>query len=53
MARYRPNPGRATVPNDPALIGLQGYLVAVTHTRTAPSVSFLVPFGPIVEDSIQ
>ena len=40
------------VPNDPSLVGYLGRAVAVVTVGQTTMMSALVPFGPIVEDSI-
>lgn len=45
---------RLPVPNDPSLVGLKFRLGAIVVEPSATvHVSALVPFGPIIEDSIQ
>ncbi len=45
--------GRLAVPSDPALVGWAPYLTAVLLSDGQFAVAPLVPFGPIIEDSIQ
>ena len=43
-----------TIPQTQALVGLNAWLAAVVvRPAGAPLVSYSVPFGPIIEDSIQ
>lgn len=45
--------GRVHVPSDPSLVGWTPQMTAVLATGGLYAVAPLVPFGPIIEDSIQ